>query len=89
MNNTILRFVPEQHIDYDESMMKYFGCKQFIRGKPISFGYKVWSVNSKEGLMNLEIYQGEGVSVNTAHDRPFIKAAEDLTKKRFALSILR
>lgn len=31
-------FVPEGHLAYDESMVKYFGrhsCKQFIRGKPI------------------------------------------------------
>lgn len=34
-------FVPEEHLAYDESMVKYFGrhsCMQFIRGKPIRFG---------------------------------------------------
>lgn len=48
----IENFIPEQHLAYDESMVKYFGrhsCKQFIRGKPIRFGYKVWCLNTKDG----------------------------------------
>ena len=39
-------FQPSQQLSYDESMIEYFGrhgCKQYIRGKPIHFGYKVWS----------------------------------------------
>ncbi|KAJ8930781.1 hypothetical protein NQ314_016384, partial [Rhamnusium bicolor] len=54
-------FEPEEHLSYDESMIKYFGrhgCKQFIRGKPIKFGYKMWCVNTKDGyLVNFELYQ--------------------------------
>nr|CAH7756451.1 unnamed protein product [Callosobruchus chinensis] len=41
---------PSEHMNYDESMIKYFGrhhCKQFIRGKPIRFGYKVWCLNAE------------------------------------------
>ncbi|KAK9696562.1 Transposase IS4 [Popillia japonica] len=37
-------WVSEQNLDVDESMIKYFerhSCKQFIRGKPIRFGYKM------------------------------------------------
>ncbi|KAK9693445.1 Transposase IS4 [Popillia japonica] len=37
-------FVPEENINYDESMVKYFeryGLEQFIRGKPIRVGYKM------------------------------------------------
>lgn len=37
-------FVPSQNLNFDESMVKYFGkhsCKQFIRDKPIRFGYKI------------------------------------------------
>lgn len=53
-------FVPVQNINYDESMIKYFGrhsCKQFIRGKPIRFGYKMWCLNSTNGyLINFDIY---------------------------------
>ena len=43
-------------------MIKYYGmhgCKQFIRGKPIRFGYKAWCLNQTNGyLVNLELYQG-------------------------------
>lgn len=56
-------FVPVQNLNYDESMIKYFGrhsCKQFIRGKPIRFGYKMWCLNSADGyLINFDIYQGK------------------------------
>ena len=43
-------------------MIKYYGkhgCKQFIRGKPVRFGYKAWCLNQTNGyLVNLELYQG-------------------------------
>ncbi|KAL4125910.1 hypothetical protein QTP88_010147 [Uroleucon formosanum] len=59
----IENFIPVQNINYDESMIKYFGrhsCKQFIRGKPIRFGYKMWCLNSADGyLINFDIYQGK------------------------------
>ena len=35
------------------------GCKQFIRGKPIRFGYKVWSLASSSGYMyHMQPYSG-------------------------------
>ncbi|KAG5897784.1 hypothetical protein JTB14_020001 [Gonioctena quinquepunctata] len=44
-------------------MIKYYGrhgCKQFIRGKPIRFGYKMWSLNSNDGyLIDFDLYQGD------------------------------
>ncbi|MEL7307968.1 MAG: hypothetical protein AAGK05_08885, partial [Pseudomonadota bacterium] len=59
-------FVPEQHLSYDESMIRYFGShgiKQFIANKPIRFGYKCWSLNSSNGyLLSFEVYQGKSVS---------------------------
>ena len=36
---------PEQHLRVDEFMVPYFGkhgAKQYIHGKPIKFGYKLW-----------------------------------------------
>ena len=37
--------------------------KQFIRGKPIRFGYKVWSLNTPLGYcIQFEPYQGAGVT---------------------------
>nr|XP_054919882.1 piggyBac transposable element-derived protein 3-like isoform X1 [Dermacentor andersoni] len=56
-------FQPVRHMSYDESMIEYYGrhgCKQFIRGKPIRFGYKVWCLNAKNGyLVHFKVYQGK------------------------------
>ena len=38
-------YQPSQHVSIDESMVPYFGrhgAKQYIHGKPIKFGYKLW-----------------------------------------------
>lgn len=43
-----------KHLSIDESMVKYFGrhsAKQFIRGKPVRFGFKNWMLCSKDGYM--------------------------------------
>lgn len=62
VNNFVKNFKAEQHLSYDESMIAYYGphsCKQFIRGKPIRYGYKVWSLNTPMGYqVSFEIYQG-------------------------------
>ena len=46
----------------DESMIPYFGrhgAKQFISGKPIRFGYKMWALTTPSGyLSQIEPYQG-------------------------------
>ncbi|KAJ8947602.1 hypothetical protein NQ318_010114 [Aromia moschata] len=46
LNKIFQEYAPywEQH-SVDESMIPYFGkhgCKQFIRGNPIRYGYKIW-----------------------------------------------
>lgn len=41
-----------RNLSVDESMVKYFGhhpCKQFMRGKPIRFGYKNWMMCNDDG----------------------------------------
>ena len=44
-------------------MVPYYGrhsCKQFSRGKPIRFGYKLWVLASSIGLpYHVEIYKGK------------------------------
>ena len=38
-------YLPEQTVNIDESVVPYFGrqgCKQFIKNKPVKFGYKLW-----------------------------------------------
>jgi len=45
-------------------MVPYFGhhgCKQFIPGKLIRFGYKIWCLNTTLGyLIQFQAYQGKG-----------------------------
>lgn len=81
-NRCLKNFVPEKQLSYDECMVKYFGkhsCKQFIRGKPIRFGYKIWSLNRKDGyLVNFELYQGKSIKGNPDYDKLFGKCASPL-----------
>ena len=50
-----------ENLSIDESMVPYFGrhlCKQFIRGKPIRFGYKIRMLASNTGLpYRVAVYQ--------------------------------
>lgn len=51
------------HISIDEMIVKYFGhhgLKQFIRGKPIRFGYKLWALCSSSGYcFKFIVYTGK------------------------------
>lgn len=75
--NFMKNFVPVREMNYDESMVKYFGhhgCKQFIRNKPIRFGYKVWCINTTDGyLANFEFYQGKDKNISVDTDKYFGK----------------
>jgi hypothetical protein len=52
----------DQNIAVDESMVGYFGnssLKQFIRGKPTRFGYKLWSLCGESGFCySFDLYCG-------------------------------
>lgn len=85
-------FVPKEHLNYDESMIKYFGrcgLKQFIKGKPIRFGYKVWCLNAENGyLVAFEVYQGAGPKPNEEYNKlygkctaPLVRMLDDLPEK--------
>lgn len=71
-------FLPQKHLAYDESMVKYFGkhgCKQFIRGKPIRLGYKMWCVNTDDDyFISFELYQGKDPRENEKYNSIFEKA---------------
>lgn len=75
-------FGPEENLCYDESMVKYFGrhsCKQFIRGKPVRFGYKIWCLNTPSGyLTNFEMYQGNNPRRSLVYEKLFGKASAQL-----------
>jgi DNA excision repair protein ERCC-6 len=59
--------ITEQCLSIDEAMIKYYGrhgCKQYIKGKPIRFGYKVWCINLVSGyLVSFDFYQGKSASI--------------------------
>ena len=52
-----------EYLAVDESMIPYFGkhyAKQFISGKPIRFGYKMWALCSKGGYLHaFDLYIGK------------------------------
>lgn len=60
----------EEHISIDESMIPYYGkhyAKQYIKGKPIRFGYKNWALCSNTGYcvtFDIYILVNRHVSIN-------------------------
>lgn len=52
----------------DEAIVPYYGrhsCKQFIRGKPLRFGYKLWVVACPNGyVFNVQPYPGVAEKAN-------------------------
>ncbi|KAJ8928709.1 hypothetical protein NQ314_018719 [Rhamnusium bicolor] len=63
-----------QNLSIDEAMVKYFGhhsSKQFIRGKPVRFGYKDWMLCSSSGYCyKFDTYCGAKPMKDTdTHDR--------------------
>jgi len=75
-NKCLENFVPQKHLAYNKSMVKYFGNpKQFIRGKPIRFGYKMWCINTKDGyFVNFDLYQSKDPCENEKYNSIFSKA---------------
>uniref|UniRef100_A0A671KWE7 PiggyBac transposable element-derived protein domain-containing protein n=1 Tax=Sinocyclocheilus anshuiensis TaxID=1608454 RepID=A0A671KWE7_9TELE len=64
--NSSYKILPfSKWLSVDESMIPYYGrhgYKQFIKGKPIRYGYKVWSLAFSGGyLYHMEPYAGTGL----------------------------
>ncbi|MGH0120964.1 UNVERIFIED_CONTAM: hypothetical protein FKN15_018377 [Acipenser sinensis] len=63
MNERFLKaFQIEQNLCIDEAMITYYGkhsAKQFMKSKPIQFGYKLWCLNTHQ------VYQWNDNSVVT------------------------
>jgi hypothetical protein len=70
------------YFSYDEAMVAYYGkhsCKQFIRGKPIRFGYKIWRLNDVCGfLVDFDIYQGTMPGRNEEFEKQYGKCTAPL-----------
>ncbi|XP_058801365.1 piggyBac transposable element-derived protein 3-like [Phymastichus coffea] len=51
-------------LSIDECMIKFYGrtvLKQFMKGKPVRFGMKLWAICNKEGfIFDFDIYCGKG-----------------------------
>lgn len=67
LNKSFVESFPRsRQLSIDESMVPYYGrhsAKQYIRGKPIRFGFKVWSMNTPQGYcIQLDPYQGAGTT---------------------------
>lgn len=68
LNKKFFEHAPvEEHHSVDEAMVPYFGrhgCKQFIRGKPIRWGYKFWVGATRLGyIIYFDPYQGASTSL--------------------------
>ena len=62
LNNNLKKYLSANDHSMDKSMIPYYGkhgTKQFIRGKPIRFGFKLWCLTSTKGyLFHAEPYCG-------------------------------
>ena len=65
-------YLLEQHVSIDESMVPYFGkhgAKQYIHGKPIKFGYKMWVIAKPLGYcIQFRPYAGKDVALTEYGD---------------------
>ena len=64
MNERCMKYVPDEScFSVDKSMVPYYGrhgCKQYIRGKPIRFGWKFWCRATRLGYVCwFQPYQGK------------------------------
>ena len=65
-------YKPTQHVSVDESMVPYFGrhsAKQYIHGKPIKFGYKLWVMSNPLGYcIQFRTYSGKDTQLSEYGD---------------------
>lgn len=58
----------ESNLAVDEMIVKYFGhhgIKQFIKRKPVRFGYKFWTLCGVSGYCyNFSLYTGKDVQIS-------------------------
>ena len=68
LNTSFERFTSANNFSVDGSMIPYYGrhgTKQFIREKPIRFGFNLWCLCSSDGyLLYVEPYCGKGTSLS-------------------------
>ena len=68
LNQNFLKFgVFSKFLSIDEQMVRYFGhhyLKQFIRAKPIRFGFKQWAICCSETgyCYRMDVYEGKSTT---------------------------
>ncbi|XP_036317370.1 piggyBac transposable element-derived protein 3-like [Rhagoletis pomonella] len=72
LNEIFLNMAPlEEVYSIDEAMVPYYGghsCKQFIRGKPIRWGYKFWVGATRLGyVLWFDPYQGHAAIIPSVY----------------------
>ncbi|XP_072384379.1 uncharacterized protein [Diabrotica undecimpunctata] len=89
--NFLKHAVLEENHSVDEAMVPYFGrhgCKQFIKGKPIRWGYKLWVGCNKNGTMPLfemlteKNIRGTGTIRSNRIPKNPLKSAKELQKDK-------
>ncbi|KAK9720026.1 Transposase IS4 [Popillia japonica] len=84
LNKIFLKFatLQESH-SVDEAMVPYYGrhgCKQYIHGKPIRYGFKLWMGCTRLGYVNwFEPYQGATTHTGTEYRHLGVGAGVVLT----------
>ena len=68
LNEKAAKFVEKtEYVSVDESMIRYFGphpLKQFIKGKPTRFGFKIWAMRTPLGeLIHCVPYAGKKTNI--------------------------
>ena len=66
----LAKYLPEQLVSIDESMVPYFGhhgCKQYMRNKPVKSGYKCWVAATPLGYV-IQFYSYAGKDENYDSD---------------------
>ncbi|KRZ02339.1 PiggyBac transposable element-derived protein 3 [Trichinella zimbabwensis] len=88
LNNRLRQFgIFHEQLSIDEEMVPYYGhhsCKMFIRGKPIRFSYKIWTMASANGYpYALKIYSGRDENRKT---EPLGMQVIDLSNTNYILT---
>lgn len=80
LNSNFVNYAPfEENHSIDEAMVPYYGghpCKQFIRGKPIRWGYKFWVGSTRLGyIIWFEPYQGQSTEIPNEYKKAGLGAS--------------
>lgn len=93
LKERFLKYFPvTQHVSVDEAMIPYFGrhgAKQFLRNKPVRFGYKIWCICTPSGyLANFEPYEGAGTGEKSqlgVGGSVVVRLVDELPKHRYCV----